>query len=174
MSQRDDNSTLEMFVYMGIFPTHESAEAAVRELYDIGIAEDRIGILSKHNPEGTTFGLKNDSTHTHWEEGTAIGAGAGALAGAGLGILVASGAILGLGPAVAGGLLLSLLASAGAGATTGTIIGGLVGLGIPEDEATYCSEQLTDGKTMVAVQTDGSASWVRSLFRKYGAVEPNA
>ena len=170
MSKRDD-STLDMFVYMGIFPTHEGAEAAVRELQETGIHDERIGILTKHNTEGETFGLKHDPTRTHWEEGTAIGATAGALTGVGLGILVASGAILGLGPAIAGGMMLSLLASAGAGATTGTIIGGLIGLGIPEDQANYAGEQINEGKTIVAVQTDGSAPWIRSLYRKHGAIE---
>ena len=170
MSQPAD-STMDMYVYMGIFPKLENAEAAIKELHSIGIHDERIGILTKHSTDAERFGLKNDPTHTHWEEGTAIGASMGALAGVGLTMLVASGAILGIGPVIAGGWLLSLIAGAGAGATTGTILGGLIGLGIPEDEATYCSEQVSEGKTVVAVQTDGTAPWVRSLYRKHGAVE---
>ena len=171
MGQRDD-STMDMFVYMGIFSKLENAEAAIKELHSIGIHDERIGILTKHSKDDKPFGLKNDPTHTHWEEGTAIGATMGALAGLGLTMLVASGAILGIGPVIVGGWLMSLIAGAGAGATTGTILGGLIGLGIPEDEATYCSEQVNEGKTIVAVQTDGSAPWIRSLYRKHGAIEP--
>lgn len=56
---------------------------------------------------------------------------------------------------VAGGTLMALLASAGTGAGVATVIGALVGLGIPEDEAAYYEGEVKGGRTLVTVQADG-------------------
>jgi hypothetical protein len=160
-----------MFVYVGVFPTRDAGLAAVRELRAAGLPAERVGILTKQEPDTNTFGLKSDPTHTQWEEGTAIGAVTGGLTGVGLGLAVATGLIPALGPVIAGGMFVSLLASAGAGATVGTMVGGLIGLGIPEDAANYYDAQITAGSTVVAVQTEGPAPWVPDLFKKHGAVE---
>jgi hypothetical protein len=68
-------------------------------------------------------------------------------------------------------MFVALLASAGAGATVGTVVGGLIGLGIPEDDAGYYGDQVAAGRTIVAAQTEGPAPWVSELFKKHGAVE---
>jgi hypothetical protein len=171
MRSQSDISTVEMFVYVGVFPTRRAGQAAVRELRAAGLPEERVGILSKRDVPDNRIGLADDPTESRWEEGIAVGAVTGGVAGAGLGLAVAAGLIPAIGPAVAGGMFVALLASAGAGATIGTVVGGLIGLGIPEDDAGYYGEQVAAGRTIVAARTEGPAPWVPDLFKKYGAVE---
>lgn len=139
---------------VGTFTDRSDAVAAVRELRDAGFTESQIGLITKREPttdSGERTGLQDDPTHTRWEEGAGIGAAAGALTGTGLGLAVLAGVIPPLGPVVAGGALVALLASAGGGAAVGTVVGGLVGLGIPEDEAVMYEGDVTAGRTLVAV-----------------------
>jgi hypothetical protein len=173
MRTQGDISTVEMFVYIGVFPTRAAGLAAVRELRAAGLTEDRVGILSKRDEttESKSIGPDDDSTHSRWGEGTAVGAVTGGLTGVGLGLAVAAGLIPAIGPAIAGGVFVSLLASAGAGAAAGTVVGGLIGLGVPEDEAGYYGEQVGAGRTIVAARTEGPAPWVPLLFKEHGAIE---
>lgn len=171
MRSQSDISTVEMFVYIGVFPTRAAGLAAVRDLRARGLPEDRVGILTRRDAESDDLNSDSDPTHSRWEEGAAVGAATGGLTGVGLGLAVAAGLIPAIGPAIAGGLFVALLASAGAGATVGTVVGGLIGLGVPEDEAGYYGEQVAAGRTIVAAQTEGPAPWVRELFKKHGAIE---
>jgi hypothetical protein len=142
---------------VGTFADRSDAVAVVRELRDAGFTESQIGLITKREPSADQTdrpertGLQDDPTHTRWEEGAGIGAAAGALTGTGLGLAVLAGVIPPLGPVVAGGALVALLASAGGGAAVGTIVGGLVGLGIPEEEAVMYEGDVTAGRTLVAV-----------------------
>jgi hypothetical protein len=171
MRSQNDISTVEMFVYIGVFPTRGAGVAAVRELRAAGLPEERVGILSKRNTDTDSIGPGADPTYSRWEEGAAVGAATGGLTGVGLGLAVAAGLIPAIGPALAGGMFVALLASAGAGAAVGTVAGGLIGLGVPEDEAGYYGEQVAAGRTIVAARTEGPAPWVPELFKKHGAIE---
>ncbi|HET6575979.1 MAG TPA: hypothetical protein VFG68_20430 [Fimbriiglobus sp.] len=167
MRSQSDISTVEMFVYIGVFPTRAAGLAVVRKLRAGGLPEERVGILTRREPTADD----DDPTHSRWEEGAAVGAATGGLTGVGLGLAVAAGLIPAIGPAIAGGLFVALLASASAGATVGTVVGGLIGLGVPEDEAGYYGEQVAAGRTIVAAQTEGPAPWVPELFKTHGAIE---
>lgn len=138
----------------GVFPDRASAARAVGALRRAGYTDDQIGLLGPGDvaPPGERSGLENDPTHTRWEEGTGIGAAAGGLAGLGFGAAVAAGLIPAIGPVIAGGTLVALLASAGAGATVGTVVGGLAGLGVPEDEARYYESEVGAGRVLVTVR----------------------
>ena len=159
---------------VGTFADRADAAAAVRDLRDAGFAESQIGLISK--TEGVTdpdrterSGLPDDPTHTRWEEGAGIGAAAGAITGTGLGLAVLAGVIPPLGPIVAGGALVALLASAGGGATVGSIVGGLVGLGIPEEEAGGYEAEGTAGRTLVAVSAGRRYVEAVDVLRRHGA-----
>ncbi|HEY1189247.1 MAG TPA: hypothetical protein VGE74_16465 [Gemmata sp.] len=138
----------------GVFPDYPAASRAVSALRRAGFGDEQIGLLGpaevatreKHS------GLANDPTNTRWEEGTGIGAATGGLAGLGFGAAVAAGLISPIGPVLAGGTLVALLASAGVGATVGTIMGGLAGLGVPEDEAQFYASAIEAGRVLVTVR----------------------
>jgi hypothetical protein len=83
-------------------------------------------------------------------------------------LAVAAGVLPPLGPAITGGTLMALLASAGSGATVGTVVGGLVGLGVPEDEVAYYRTQYDAGRTLVTVKVDGRAAEVEDILRRQG------
>lgn len=160
---------------VGLFENPAGATAAVRALRDDGFADDQIGLITRQQPDEAAHteehtGLANDPTHTRWEEGTGIGAAAGAITGAGLGLAVLSGLIPPLGPIIAGGALVALIASAGGGATVGIIVGGLIGLGIPEEEAVEYHGELEAGRTVVACAAGARYAEAVAIMRHYGAI----
>lgn len=159
------NSTKSTTV--GVFTTRAQAQQAVNELKTLGYTDDQIGLVAKHETSGGTGGLQDDPTGTRWEEGTGIGAAAGAATGTGLGLAVAAGLLTPVGPLIAGGALIALIASAGAGATVGTLVGGLVGLGVPEDDANYYEGEVHAGKYVVTVDAGARSSEVQSMFRRH-------
>lgn len=158
---------------VGSFANRTEAQDAVRALRAAGFADDRIGVVGQRmeytGERGSDSGLPNDPTHSRWEEGTGVGAAAGAVTGTGLGLAVAAGLIPGVGPVIAGGMLMAMLASAGAGATVGTVVGGLIGLGVPEDEAGYYQDEVTSGRVLVSVEAAGRREEAIDILRRHGA-----
>src|SRR5262245_51469050 len=153
---------------VGVFDDYRRPEQAIQELRRSGFRDDEIGILSRttHMSEA---GIVNDPTHSHWEEGAGIGAAAGALTGTGLGLAVAAGLIPGVGPVIAGGTLAALLASMGTGAAVGTVLGALVGMGVPEEEARYYEGEFNAGRTIVTVRADDRAPQAWEILSRHGA-----
>jgi hypothetical protein len=171
MNAEREIDTVDMIVHVGVFANRSAGDAAVQDLLSAGVPADRIGMLSKTDRPKNDFGLENDPTESRWEEGTAIGATAGAVTGASLGLAVAGGLMPPVGPVIAGGMLLAMLASVGTGAAVGTVVGGLIGLGIPEAVAHHLGEQVASGRTLVAVRTEGQTPWIDILLRHHGASE---
>jgi len=85
-----------------------------------------------------------------------------------------------IGPVIAGGLFASVLASAAGGAAVAGIVGALVGLGIPEEEAQYYEQEFKAGRTLVTVQANGRYDEAMTILRRHGsytrdqAVQPGA
>jgi uncharacterized membrane protein len=94
--------------------------------------------------------------HSKAPEGTATGAGTGALVGGALGWLAGIGAIVipGVGPFIAAGPIMAALAGVAVGASTGGVLGGLIGLGIPEMEAKQYEGKLREGNVLLSVHTE--------------------
>ena len=158
---------------IGVFHSRERAREAIHALKNAGFVDNQLGLITRDGAgfEHEHTGLPDDPTHSRWEEGTGIGAAAGATTGLGLGLAVAAGLIPAIGPVIAGGTLMALIASAGAGATVGTVLGGLIGLGIPEDDAAYYDEEFRSGRTLVTVQAGDRQPEAVAILRRYGAVE---
>ena len=53
----------------------------------------------------------------------------------------------------------------------GTLVGGLIGLGVPEHEAQHLGDQVAQGRTVVAARSDGPAPWIDDILRHHGATE---
>jgi hypothetical protein len=151
------------------FRDRDRAKDAIAALRRDGFTDDQIGLLGPY--EAATrkrSGLENDPTDTKWEEGAGLGAASGAVMGLGLGAAVMAGLIGPLG-VVAGGPLVALLASTGAGAATGTIVGGLIGLGVPDDEARWYETEVTSGRTLVTVHdADDRIDEARRILLDHG------
>lgn len=150
------------------FHTHEEAQAAVRELKDAGFTDDQIGIVSQDT----------DGTYRETEEGNmaAEGAMTGAAAGLGTGALwglgIVAGVLPAVGPVIAGGALAAVAASAATTAAAGGLIGALVGLGIPEEEAEYYEGEFQKGRTIVTVKaSDGQCDRICNILDRYDAYD---
>src|SRR5215216_3256541 len=145
----------------GIFRSQSEAEQAVDALLAAGYGRDDVSILAPD--QRTTHELATEK-NTKAPEGTATGATAGGAIGGTLGLLAGIGALAipGLGPFIAAGPIMGLLAGAGAGAATGGLVGALVGMGIPEYEAKRYEGRVKDGGVLVSVHCDNSDSVSRA------------
>jgi hypothetical protein len=143
----------------GIYRDRISVEEAVDNMRAAGFRNTDISVLFPDNQGSKDFAHEK---HTKAPEGAATGAGSGALIGGTLGWLVGIGALAipGIGPFVAAGPIVSLLAGVGAGGALGGIVGALVGMGIPEYEAKRYEGRIRSGGILLSVHCD-NADWVR-------------
>jgi hypothetical protein len=134
------------------FPDRTHAEYAVEQLLAGGFAPEQIGFLV---PEGSTeVEVPPLDPGNKAEEGAGVGAAAGGVLGGLVGAALASTVIPGIGPVIAGGLLLGALGGALVGVTGGSLFGALVGLGLPEEEARHHERQFHSGRTLVTVRAE--------------------
>lgn len=143
----------------GLYPTRESAENGVAALKQEGFRYQDVSVLFPDKHSSKEFAHEKN---TKAPEGTATGAGSGAVIGGTLGWLVGIGALAipGVGPFIAAGPIMAALAGAGVGGTVGGITGALIGMGIPEYEAKRYEGQVKEGGILLSVHCDDSA-WTK-------------
>lgn len=143
----------------GIYPTYESLEAAVDALRSSGFRNTDVSFLMAENVGSKDLGHKKASKAP---EGIATGASSGVVLGGALGWLIGIGALTipGFGPLLAAGPVVAALAGAGAIGTAGGIIGGLIGIGIPEYEAKRYEGRVRNGGNLLSVHCD-DVEWTR-------------
>ncbi len=143
----------------GIYRDRLSVESAVDALRQAGFRNTDISVLFPEN-EGTKDFAHEKSTKV--PEGTATGAGTGAVIGGGLGWLAGIGALAipGVGPFIAAGPIMAALAGIGVGGAIGGIAGALVGMGIPEYEAKRYEGRVKEGGILLSVHCD-SSDWTK-------------
>ncbi|SRR5712692_349944 len=154
----------------GIYRDRVSVENAVDALRQEGFRNTDISVLFPEN-EGTKDFAHEKSTKA--PEGTATGAGTGAVIGGGLGWLAGIGALAipGLGPFIAAGPIMAALAGVGVGGAIGGIAGALIGMGIPEYEAKRYEGRVKEGGILLSVHCD-SSDWTKKakkLLERTGA-----
>jgi hypothetical protein len=143
----------------GIYRNRSQAENAVDQLIENGFRTEDISVLLAENVGTKDFAHEK---HTKAPEGTATGAAAGGVVGGALGLLAGVGALAipGLGPFIAAGPIMSLLAGAGAGGVVGGLVGALAGMGIPEYEAKRYEGRIKEGGILMSVHCD-DADWTK-------------
>jgi hypothetical protein len=160
--------TVNRTAVCGVFADRGQAQRAVEELKRVGFAHDRIGVIARdHDPDSPAI---NAATETKVAEGSVVGAATGAGIGALWALGIAAQVFPPLG-VVVGGPLLAFLASAGVGATAGTIIGALVGAGLPEDEARFYEGEIKAGRTLVTVDAGSRSDEAASVLRRSGGFD---
>jgi hypothetical protein len=146
-------------IAVGVFQDAEEARHAINELEGAGYSENEIGFLARASASGS-------------EDDTLSSAATGAVEGGMLGGVVGAAAALlipGFGPAIAGGVLLATFGAAGIGALAGSIIGTLVSIGVPEEEAHHYQRELENGHTIVTVKASSGYDDAMAIMRCYGA-----
>src|SRR4051794_36260301 len=132
---------------VGVFEDRRHAHLAVDELCRNGFSLEQIGFVI---PEGRELGDPPKLDHrTRAGERARAGAAAGGAIGGLVGAALATAVIPGVGPFIAGGLLVG---AAIAGVAGGGLVGSLVGLSIPEEEAKGFEKEFHEGRTLVTVK----------------------
>jgi len=143
----------------GIYASRSAAEDAIDELRRGGFRVEDISVLLPENLGSKDIGTRKA---TKAPEGTAAGAGSGAVIGGTLGLLAGIGtiAIPGIGPLLAAGPIVAALAGVGAGGAVGGLAGALIGAGFPEYEAKRYEGRVSRGGILLSVHCDNS-DWVK-------------
>ncbi len=153
-----------------IVPTVTEAENLVSNLKASGFSNDKISALM---PDKNVTKDMGHEKHSKAPEGTATGAGAGALVGGALGLLAGIGALAipGAGPFIAAGPIMAALSGVALGTSVGGVAGGLIGFGIPEYEAKQYEGKIKDGNILLSVHTDNrdEAKRAEEIMKANGA-----
>lgn len=149
-----------------IATTEHQAQDIAKALRENGFASDDISVLFSDRKGSRDFAHEQ---HTKAPEGAIAGVGTGGAIGGALGWVIGIGALAipGVGPFIAAGPIMALLAGAAVGATVGGITGALVGMGIPEIEAKQYAGKIKAGNILLSVHTTNSAEItnVKQIFR---------
>src|SRR5919205_3000887 len=143
----------------GIYRDRMGVERAVDELKAAGYRNTDISVLFPENVGTKDFAHEKA---TKAPEGTATGAGTGAVIGGTLGWLAGIGALAipGVGPLIAAGPIVAALTGVGVGGAIGGLTGALVGMGIPEYEAKRYEGRIRKGGYLLSVHSDNS-EWTK-------------
>ncbi|MFZ6719097.1 hypothetical protein [Undibacterium sp. Ji49W] len=151
------------------------AETIVDRLKVSGFSSADISVLLPDQTGTRDFAHEQN---TKLPEGAATGGVAGMGVGAILGWLTGIGtlAIPGVGPFIAAGPIMAALSGAALVGAAGGIIGGLVGMGIPEYEAKLYDGKIRGGNVLISVHTDNSdqAEIAKDIYKKAGAEDINS
>jgi hypothetical protein len=154
----------------GIYRDRRGVEDAVDALRTAGFRNTDISVLFPENKGTKDFAHEKN---TKAPEGTATGAGTGAVIGGTLGWLAGIGALAipGVGPLIAAGPIVAALTGVGVGGAIGGITGALIGMGIPEYEAKRYEGRVKEGGMLLSVHSDNSdwTSKAKDILKRTGA-----
>jgi hypothetical protein len=160
---------------IGIFSHHRDAEAALRELRNLGFPMNQVSLIGKDTNGGVN---RNVDRGNKADEGLKAGAATGGALGGLGGLLVGLGplAIPGVGPVIAGGAAATALATTitggAVGAAVGGIAGGLLALGIPQSQARVYSDRFQKGHYLVIVDgTEAEIHQAETILKRKGIEE---
>jgi hypothetical protein len=156
----------------GIYRDTVALGGGLEALRTAGFRGTDISVLMPENVGTKDFVHTKDSKAP---EGATTGGVSGAVIGGALGWLAGIGALAipGLGPFIAAGPIMGLLAGAGAGGAVGGVTGALIGMGIPEYEAKRYEGRVKSGGILLSVHCD-SSEWVKrgkTILEQTGAEE---
>lgn len=174
--------TNSMNTVIGIFNTKNDAEHAVEDLKEFGFQNSDISVIMKEQGEyiqrtqGTKGGAAFEGLITGATSGGVIGGLAGLLIGIGAIAIPGVGSLLIAGPLAAAlgltGAAAATVSGAATGIVAGGLVGGLVGLGLPQDVAYEYEQKLREGGVLLAVpvEVETDARKVEKLFALHNAM----
>jgi hypothetical protein len=155
---------------IGIYPDRTTVSDAISVLHKAGYRATDISVMSSDNQGSKDFAIEK---RTQSLEGAAAGAPVGAAVGAALAWFASIQTVtfMGLGPLVAGGPVVAVLAGAGAGGALGWIVGLLAGLRLTEYVAKRYVGRSRSAGILLSVHCD-SPEWrdrAKKALRDTGA-----
>jgi hypothetical protein len=153
---------------VGVFRNSLEAENALLEIKNSGFPMDNVSVVGRNSDSGDRVAgvAVHNSIDNKADEGAVAGAVTGGALGGITGLLVGLGtlAIPGVGPILLAGATATALATTLAGTAIGaggaSLLGALIGLGVPDNDAQVYSDLLQQGYYLVVV--DGSETQVRN------------
>lgn len=174
---------------VGLFASQSKAEHAVRALRDQGLKEQDVSVIAhdKHGGDagrGAEIGHGRDDNFALMFDAPVVTAGSGlehenygagfwtpAATGGIAGMLTSSGLLVvpGIGQVFAAGPLQGVMTSG----VSGSIAGGLLDLGIPDERSRHIESRIKEGFTLAVVHTDdpGVAQQAAAIMKQSGAEE---
>ena len=152
------DKTHEHKTVVGVFRKRASADSCYNALLDHGFSMADVNVMMSDKTRAAEYAW-NEHEHKGTKAGSlgTEGMGVGGATGLALGATIAAIAAIGTSLVIPGlnlivaGPLLAALAGGGAGALTGGILGGLIGLGIPEQDAKVYNKALEEGGVVMIV-----------------------
>jgi hypothetical protein len=169
MAERESSQRSPMLT--GMFRDRESAERAYASLAGRGYTKDDLTLLMSDEARRRHFGEGRDTElGTKAAEGAGVGAAVGGGLGAVLAGLAAAGVIAlpGIG-LIAMGPIAAALTGGAVGAASGGLLGGLIGAGIPEEQAKRYETGIREGNIVMGVspRTEEDAGYFEREWRGY-------
>ncbi|MBD2006132.1 MULTISPECIES: DUF1269 domain-containing protein [Cyanophyceae] len=157
----------------GVFLDIQNAEGAIEEMKAAGFPMNQVSTISKE-PQQVSPPPENKA-----QEGTNIGAIAGGAVGGTVGLAIGLGtlaAIPGVGAialiGAAATALATTLTSGVIGATAGSLLGGLIGYGIPEEQAAIYEHRIHSGEYFVMVEgTEAEVRQAEAILSRWNVQE---
>jgi hypothetical protein len=171
-----------MEIVTGVFQSRGDAERVVNELRGLGVAEERIGLITPGtNSDQVRAGIPvTDSEDSGMGRamGAAVGGAVGAAGGATLGLAVATLAVPGIGPVLAFGMVgaaLLGLVGAAAGSAVGDQVEEELGEGVPHEDVFVYEDALRHGRSVVIANVpDEYGDRAREIVQNAGAEDIDA
>lgn len=154
---------------VGVFANRIDTENALLEIKSSGFPMENVSVVGRNaDSEDKVAGVAiHKSIDNKADEGAVAGAVTGGALGGVTGLLVGLGslAIPGVGPVMLAGAAATALATTLAGTAIGaggaSLLGALIGLGVPDNDAQVYSDLLEQGYYLVVV--DGTETQVRNV-----------
>lgn len=154
---------------VGVFQNREQAQQAIRELKQAGYTDDQIGVLARDTEGWADKYAKEKGSYA--EEGAVAGVATGAGVAALWSLGITFGVLPVVGPILAAGPIAAALLSAAGGAAAGGILGGLIGMGIPEEEASYYEDEFKQGRIIVTVKDAKRRDDATAVMHRFGGYD---
>lgn len=159
---------------IGVFSSRNIAEQALKELRDTGFPMNKISVLTKDSAGDEKLSSDQSERAFTRSEGVASGASAGAATG---GLLALAGGIAallvpGIGLALAAESVLTILLGSAAVAAAGGLIGALEGWYIPEKQAKFYNDRVSQGDYLVTLEgTESEIRQAENILSRWGIQE---
>lgn len=160
---------------IGVFSSRNITEQALKELTDTGFPMNKISVLTKDSAGDHKLNSEDNSKRAFTRsEGVASGASAGAATG---GLLALAGGIAallvpGIGLALAAESVLTILLGSAAVAAAGGLIGALEGWYIPEKQAKFYNDRVSQGDYLVTLEgTESEIRQAEKILSRWGIQE---
>jgi uncharacterized membrane protein len=146
---------------VGVFKEAEQAHKAIEELRQAGFSDEEIGYLTRASANGP-----DETTETNIINSAVEGGLVGGVIGSAVILLLP-----GIGPIIAFGLLVAELSAIALGTLAGGLLGALINIGVPKEQAHHYQKALEEGHLVVTVIAQGSDAEALHILRRNGATD---